>query len=551
MAKGNEASVVKTPEQKKKTLIIVISAITAVLIIAGIVLGIVLYVNRTYEPFDYVGEDLDKYIYISDENYVGYKGYEVAIAMDEIDDKTVNTMINQILAANRGKAQDGGVGDKNAILAVGDDISVFFRAYKNGENGERVEIGAMSNFAVTKESSRIYTVGGGSLDTLGLNLELMLIGKDLREYSSCEIKPAGEAKISANDIAYVTYSALYDGQKSGSGTTVCVDLSDPEIDKKWGYGFTEFLVGKMIGENLGPTPLFESDEYSSILYRNITVERVMRFSDADPKPLEITTTVPCTYSDVSLQGVEVTFELYIDYAIKYDTPALDETFIKETLKMTDDELSKYDGESITDKFRAYVLDYLKAKEEAEVDSIRIEAMWSHLYNIAQIKELPKDEVERIYREYKKNIEDAYEANPGEYSSLDEYANAYVAYLGGTTVWTEYFRSEAEAEVKHKLIFYYIAKKEKLLPNEDEFNKLAKEIVEEEVESYLLSLGIDREDYKTDKEYEEAVAKYRAEVEARYSDKEYLTWVVHLEFCESKMSKFAKVVYKNPSEKSGK
>ena len=92
-----------------------------------------------------------------------------------------------------------------------------------------------------------------------------------------------------------------------------------------------------------------------------------------------------------------------------------------------------------------------------------------------------------------------------------------------------------------------AKRENLLPKDGDFASLASELVSEEIESYLLKNGITRDKYETDAEYNSAAAPYRAEVESVFADEEYLKWVVHLKFAEERMSKFAKVVYKNPAK----
>ncbi len=531
-------SPVSVTAKKSGKLKIIIAALLILASLAGVLLGVFYFLDEEIERFDYVNEDLSKYIYISSENYYGYKGYEVKIASDQITERTVDTAIMRILASRRGKIISTGA--KDAKIDVGDDINLFFKAYTE-EDGVRTELPEFSNFSITAESARTYTVGGGSLDTLGLHLELELVGEELSKYSSYRIKTSGRPQ--DGDIVYITYSALYNGATSKSGKSVRLDLSDETgIDKAWGEGFTAYIKGLTIGDEHQSTDSFKTEEYSSIHYRSLLIDYAIHEENPERETLTVKTTVPCTYSDVSLQGKEVTFELYISYVNKYTVPTLDKTFIEKTLEIKDEELSKYEGEDTVEKFRKYVKKKLEDDEAAEIDQILIEAMWTHLYSIAQIKELPEDELRRIFIEYKKQIEEAYEENDGGYPSFDAYANAYAQYLGAKVPWEQYFKSQAESEVKQKLIFYYVARAEGLLPTEEEFDKLAKAIVEEELATYLSTLGIKRENYNTDEEYEEAVAPYRSEVEAIYADEEYLEWVVHLEFAEKKMSKLGKVVF---------
>ncbi len=535
---------------RKSVIIIIVAAVLALAAAAGAIIGVILYKNKEYKPFDYVAEDLSKYIYISAENYHGYKGYEVEISMDEIGDDSVRTAIMQLLVGERGDASAGGQGETKATLAAGDDILLYFQGYRVNEDGSKGSpIDGFGNFTVQKEENRTFTIGAGSLDKLGLNLELKLVGTDLSKYTACKIEDEGAPL--ANDIIFLTYSSYVltkdNKWEERSGEEVRLNLGD-NIDAEFGEGFTEAILAGTIGKaHTSPSSVsYKTDEYSQIRYNNIKVEYVMRPTDKGQEPLRITTTIPATYSEISLQGTSVIFEMYIDYAVKYKMPTLDEKFIKETLEVEEEALEKYEGADIVERFFAYTRELLEKRNQAEVDSILIEAMWSHYYNIAEFKELPENEIKRLVNLQTKELEDAYNANNNGYKSLDEYANAYVAYLGYELVWTDYLRLVAESEVKEKLIFYYVAKAEGLLPTDEEFAELAEKIKKEDIEYLLLANGIKREDYKTDEEYNSAAAPYRKQVEDTYADKELLKYTVHREFAEPEMSKLAVVKYKNPA-----
>ena len=496
------------------------------------------------EPFDYLSENLDEYIYISDANYTGYKGYEVTISSDEITDATVRAFINRILVEKRGDASNLGKSEYNSTLEIGDDISVFFRGFIKDKDGNLKEQLSFSNFTVTDEKYRIYALGAGTLDKLGLYVEEALVGCDLSKYASCQILTTPQV-ILANDVVYVSYDAIYNGATAKSVKEQRLDLANPD---KENAHLTEYIVGKISGDTYSPNKVFSTESGDKIIYSNIKVERVMRFPDAGQEPFRVTTKVPASWSETSLQGKEITLEFFIDYTIKYDTPTFDDAFITDTLEVDAASLDSYEGEGLTGKYFTYVKEYLKAVDKAEIESVMIDALWSHLYDIAEIKKLPEDEVERIYNDYKIQFKDAFDKNPGEYKTVDEFANAYVSEVAGSSlVWTDYFRQEAEAEVKQKLIFYYIVKRENLLPSEEEFLKLKETLIEVELASTLYEKGISRDNFDSDAAYEAAVAPYRKEAEAVYADGEYLNWSVHYEYAIPKMSAFGKVVYRNPAQ----
>lgn len=545
---------------RRAKIIIAIAAVLTVATVAGIVAGVIYYKNKqSNTPFDYLNEDLSRYIYIPSENYTGYKGYEVTVAIDEITDDSVKTAIIQILAGERGDYAQTGGGEKNATVEVGDDILLYFQAYGVNEDGSRGNaIDGLGNFTVTTDAKRTYTIGGGALDKLGLNLELALVGTDLSKYTSCSILSEGE--VNESDIVFITYDAyvMKDGKyEQRSGSSVRINL-DTDVDSAWGEGFRDMLVGQTINEAITDTLShgdFKTEEYEKIIYSSLKVEYVMRMTDAGQEPVRIKTTVPCTYSSVSLQGTPVIFELYIDYAVKYKVPEFNEDFIKNTLEVSDSVLEEYQGEDTVERFYAYVRDLLEKQNQSEIDEILIEAMWSHYYSIAQFKELPQSEVDRLVRKQRNSITEAYDAyraacieenKTPDYSSLNEYANAYVAYLGSELVWTDYIKLAAESEIKEKLIFYYVARAEKLLPSDEEYQRLAAQIIEEDTEYLLLSNGIKRENYDSDEEYNTAAEPYRAKVLESYSDEAYLRYVVDTEYAEGKMSKLAVVKYKYTS-----
>ncbi len=547
------ANAVPVTKQKKPYRRAVRIIVAAILVFAVSVAGAVYYTNRDIEPFDYLNEDLSEYIYISPEDYTGYKNYMIEIAMDELTDDTVRTAINNLLFESRGKEPLADQGESN-VLGVGDAVTLYFQAYYMNDDGTKGEaVNGMSNFTVKDDENREYNIGEGVLDKLGLNLELKLIGHDYLQYTSCSIETAKETQVRDGDIVFLTYTGTFSKEGSNpvqkSQTEFKINLADgrEKVDAAWGEGFFDLLLGQKIGAENTQVNLssFSTDEYDYIRYNSIKVDYLMRKNRTDKDVLEIKTSIPCTNSDSSLQGKSVIFELYINNAVKYDVPALDEAFIKDELKIEDEVLSAYEGDDIISRFEAYIKAVLEKRNEAEIKAIRIQGMWSHYYSIAQFKKLPENEIKRIVNSQKKLIEEAYDADDKGYETLDAYANAYIySATGSSLVWTDYLQKQAESEVKERLIFYYVARAEKLLPDESLMPELEKKVIENKLAEYIYSYNIYKDNYGTEAEYNAAVAEYRTLAEEYYSDKEFLRYSAHLEYAEARMSELGNWKFRN-------
>ncbi len=539
----------KKPLSRRSKVLIIIGSVLGALLIAAVIVGIIHYNKNEDEPFDYIKADISQYIYMpSAEGGGGYKGYTVTVSMDRITEKTVQSAINKMMIEYRKEAKSE-EGDENAVIELGDDILLYYKVYSVKEDDTRGEhISGWDNFSITEEKNRTCTVGAGSLDDLGLNLELELIGKDLSKYASCSIKNSGT--IRESDIIFLTYSSmvLKDGEyKAGpSGTQESINLALTDMNALFGTsnngGFGDMLIGNTVdavNEGLFTDIKFETDEYEQIYY-NVKVEYIMR-TTANQDPLSIKTTIPCDSSaDSSLKGKKIIIDLYIDHAIHYEMPTLDADFIKNEMLVTDATLNKYEGADEIERFYAYIEHLLTQADEAEISGIRLEAMWQHYYSIAEFKALPTEEVERLFSKVKAEIEAAYAKNNKGYDTLDKFANAYVSDVYETTLtWTQYFKQQAEAEVMEKLIFYYVAKAENLLPNDAEYQSLATKIIEEDIAYELYQNGVSSTDA--------AAQEYRQKVLDYYSDPSVLRYAVDYEYAIDKMIMLSVIEYVYPSE----
>ena len=132
----------------------------------------------------------------------------------------------------------------------------------------------------------------------------------------------------------------------------------------------------------------------------------------------------------------------------------------------------------------------------------------------------------------------YEYYKDAYQTIDEFARAYLE-LGSNDNWREYLRDFAKDVVKQKLIFYYVIRAEGLVPTAEEYDRIYNEVLNECVEAYLKDIDFDRDDYKTDDEYNAALAENIRIVKDYYGEA-YLKESVYYKYAIDELTGFATV-----------
>ena len=141
-------------------------------------------------------------------------------------------------------------------------------------------------------------------------------------------------------------------------------------------------------------------------------------------------------------------------------------------------------------------------------------MWYHYNDVAKVIAYPEDAVLAIYHSDLAEIKTVWQSYKDEYPKLDDFARAYLS-LTSDSDWEAKLRDDAEAEVKEKLIFYYIIRKEGIIPTEEEYKKLYDELFDEYVIYYMG--GKTEEDFSTAEKYESERASAEGAVLEFYGD----------------------------------
>ena len=502
---------------------VIISAIAFFLVFA-ITFGIIAAVIFAPE-FSYMESDLSDYIYIDKKDY---KDYELKLKFDTVDDSTVDRKIMNLLYKNKASSPSySGADMYSKPITVGDTAYLYYRGYTVDEDGNRTYVSNSSNFF----SSTPHELGIGSLSFIP-GFEEGLIGA-IPEEHQLEIIKSGTVK--EGDVLYLSFKVTYPDGSSASVSEERIDLSSDKIDEKYGTGFADYLrtlsVGVKVSEKTFPMKV------GTAVYMDLSITAITR---CEQNALVIDAHFPADYKDSAYRGMDVKFDVFIDRINIYDVPEYNESFITDVLKITAEDLADYQGESLVSKHRAKLMEEAIAENKEKRDAIIENAMWNHYNEVVKVYELPEEEVSEVYTDRCLELEYIYQYQYSSYySDFDSFACAYYG-LASNGNWTLKVKEEAERQITEKLIFFYIIRKENLLPSAEEYEKTREEYLTEKIDEYIVSENLTEEIEKLEGDaLTEKMAKIRADVIYNYGE-EFIDQMVYYTFSYQKLLAFAKV-----------
>ena len=497
----------------------------SVLLVAGIVIGTPLYLNS--RPFNYYKEDISKCISIDAD---AYKSFTVSMKIDGITEQAVDERIHQILNANKSTtALNNGKSDRNTAIGVGDIVTIFYRGFYYDENENRVEFdgGCNIQYSSGKVTPTTLTIGSGAYFS---GFETNLIGKIPEQYAN--LTPVVEGYVEEGDVVYVQMSAVLPGNRSFTNKTVRIDLNDPDLEKEWGIGFKEYLIGRELRQN-DPSPapfeLPEAVDGQDIVYYTNVKPMFKAADENDLEPIVVEAYCPINYTNApDLAGKTVYFEVYVRGTVHYDTPTLTESFIRDTLKLTDEDLEKYEGDDIIAKFRGYVRDelmngYFNGSTQvsgytAIYESQLNDLIWEKLNELTKIIRIPRRAIQPVYEAYLDSMVADYEyyKDTYGYSSLEQY---FMDATGTDSVAKadEAMWYLAANAVKEQMVIFLIARQEGLMADEATLKAEAEELFKTVVQSYIDYYYADTFAKYNDEEYAKAYNELATNLRTQYSE----------------------------------
>ncbi len=514
--------------------IFAIVALAAVALTVFAMVGVNIYNGLTINYFE---DDLSRYIYISREDY---SSFDAEVARDEIGDEDVEHQIINMLFDYRTLYDKGGynpatqtINGVKRLLSVGDDVRIKYIQYYYDDDGRRITVNAMlDSYEVCKIGQGVYPVG----------LEVGLIGVDID--SVPRLVSTTERPVALGDTVKLTYSAFYADGKVDKEITSYITVDPNACDALYGEGFAEYLVGK----NVGTFDEMFSDENDKMFKATTKEGKTNTFFDFKlheiyerGTPLTLDAVYSVDYQDDTLAGRTVYYDIYFEGYQMYTVPSLDDSFIGEKLKLTMEDLSSYDGDTLTARYRSYIK---KSLEDAAMNSVYEKVssiMWEHYLDKVDVRWLPEGAVAEYYNEYLDTFVSGFQSNSSMYGNLDAYILTQLGLSEGDD-WRAVIRERAEQAVVEQAIFYYIVRAEGYLPSEAEEKALMEKYRAEELEYILTTLNVNREDFDTEEKYLERVAECEKILESVYDDVYFKERAIH-SYAYDRLYKFANIIYK--------
>ena len=239
------------------------------------------------------------------------------------------------------------------------------------------------------------------------------------------------------DDAYIYYKGFVDGKEFEGGSNW-----DDKSPYTLGLGSGSFIPGFEEGL-VGVTPNQTSKS----------------------SPAEVHVTFPEDYGAEHLAGKDAVFHVVVEYAVQYKLPEYDRKLIEDLEYETKAESYASDEELIAE-FENFVYEALVAQNASNIESAKADALWNHLLEKAECKNLSADEVAYYLNVYKTEVTNYYnyyytqgsaEFN-ATYPNVGAFAIAYYGFADGAD-WEVELTKMAESMVRQDMITHAIAERE--------------------------------------------------------------------------------------------
>lgn len=520
-----EVETVETKKLGKRGIItIILASVALVGITLGIIFGVTACRNKK-KPFDFNTSDLSKYLSVATDYY---KNYNVDINIPEITDDDVKEEIIKVLCKNKIRPDKAPITKFDVEISAGDVAAIYYRGYTE-ENGIKKYFDGGCNFGESDPSKIELEIGSGSFVP---GFESGLIGKNQKDFANLTRKTSGKVDINDSLIS-LTYSVARADGTSERSKTVIIDLNDPTLDERWGEGFAAYLrdnkeIGSYFATANGkadPPFIVETvieGKEGEDAYTNMFINSACSISEGNV--LTVEARFPNDYKSEDLRGKTGYFEVYIQGVRDYKTPELNDAFVTDTLKISADELAKYDGATLVDKYQAKIKADLNASRDSEIERIVENSFWEQILAATTFYQLPESEVLENYNAAVAEMKAIFDSGYSTYynNDFDMFARAYLE-LSTSADWTATVRKDAENAAKRRLVFYYLVRNNaELMPDDAKYNEIYEMIFNTYLDEYLAENKIT----ENSSNYEQQLALAKEAVKNMYAEEYWREFVIY-------------------------
>ncbi len=416
--------------------------------------------------YNFAKNKMKKFIQLSKESYDG-----ITVKIDPKEEITSKEVEEYILDLRRYYAKSETL--TSGVVQDGDTVKIYYWGEIDG-----TPFFGGSNMADEKPYELL--IGGGNFIP---GFEDNLIGVDMSTtgivYLTGNPLTVGEE----DRILHISYTGKYtnkDGQIKSGTISERIDL---DSDTRFSSTFKALFLGKRLGETIAGTHTESLDmtgtgEKVSVEITGLKVTKIVKSETMT----EVEATFPADYGVEALNGKTATFHVAVTEISRPVLPDLNESFLKDTLKLKLVDLLPYipeetsenasEGAKMLAAFPHYMEEYLKENAESVYESAKKAAMWDAISKAAKVLEYPEEAVTEAYNSYYAQAESMYQS----YASQDQNFTASYptilsfisAYYGES--YPQYFQNKtaeaglkelARASVKEQMVFYYIVQTEKI------------------------------------------------------------------------------------------
>lgn len=403
---------------------------------------------------------------------------------------------------SQGADEEGGQNEDNSQGGQTDQESELPGVdFLNDDLSEYVEIDEeyYKGFTVTVDPSRI-----------NMTLVEHEIIKLICPQKNKEAKEDGDGIITVGDVVSIYYKGYYmkDGEpyyfQGGDNTSSASPYSLEIGSGSFIPGFEYNLIGK------NPADYTEEN------------------------PIVVESFFPDDYKATELAGKTAYFIVTVVKLVEYDAPDFDDTFVTETLKLTESDLAAYDGETLAEKYRTYVTEKILKENGLDVESLIMDAFWNSVMEGAVVRKYPEKQLKEAYDSLIAELE-YYYSYYSAYYKYDDFMCLYIGLEVGSD-WKAYVTDIAKRQVKQQLVFYHIMNVEGLKPTEEEYAVL----FDDYLVSVLKNNGITPDKYETEGEYLAAKESYKEQIIEKNGE-DYFRSMIYYQATVAGIKKFANVV----------